>query len=288
MLDNARMELSTDKILDAVVALARKAGVPAQGRALDVGSGTGALLAKLRRNLPGIETWACDYTDSLMAGDGQKVDVANLNEDRLPYADNSFDLVTCTEVIEHLENYRRLVRETARVLRPGGSVVFSTPNILNLQSRLRFMWFGFWNLFGPLPIGRAETFSTVGHITPVSYFYLAHAMAEAGLEVTAFQIDKVQRTAVVKLALLAPFIGLFSWLASAREHRRFKTITADNRMIVDAMNSRKMLLGRSIIVMAQKPLEAASYGSAGPAAPAGSPRGPMAGPVPAQRISPST
>ena len=206
--------------------------------------------------LPGVETSACDYTDSLMALQGQKVDVANLNEDRLPYFDNSFDLVTCTEVIEHLENYRRLVRETARVLRPGGAVVFSTPNVLNLQSRLRFLWFGFWNLFGPLPIGRTETFSTGGHITPVSYFYLAHAIAEAGLEVTEFQIDKVQRSAVIKLALLAPFIGFFSWLASNREHRRYKTITPDNREIVDAMNSSKMLLGRTIIVMARKPNEA--------------------------------
>lgn len=137
------MELSTDKILDAVVSLVQKASMPAKGRVLDVGSGTGALLTRLRRMLPGVETSACDYTDSLMALQGQKVDVANLNEDRLPYFDNSFDLVTCTEVIEHLENYRRLVRETARVLRPGGAVVFSTPNVLNLQSRLRFLWFGF-------------------------------------------------------------------------------------------------------------------------------------------------
>ena len=229
--------------------------MPAQGRVLDVGSGTGALLARI---LPGVQTRACDYTDSLMALDGQKVDVANLNEDSLPYSDHSFDLVTCTEVIEHLENYRRLVRETARVLRPGGAVVFSTPNILNLQSRLRFLWFGFWNLFGPLPIGRTETFSTGGHITPVSYFYLTHAIAEAGLEVTDFQINKVQRSSVLKLALLAPFIGFFSWLASTREHRRYKTITPDNRHIVDAMNSRKRLLGRTIIVMARKPIGASS------------------------------
>ncbi len=96
---------------------------------------------------------------------GLKVDIANLNEESLPYPAESFDIVTCTEVIEHLENYRRLIREIFRVTKPGGSVIFSTPNILNLQSRLRFLFFGFWNLFGPLPVGRAETYSTVGHIT---------------------------------------------------------------------------------------------------------------------------
>lgn len=167
----------------------------------------------MRENHPNIETYACDYIDSLMKVTGQKVDIANLNEDNLPYADECFDLVTCTEVIEHLENYRRLVREVFRVTKPGGAAIFTTPNVLNLQSRIRFLFFGFWSLFGPLPIGRAESYSTVGHITPVSYFYLAHALSESGFALSQLEIDKPQRTAMPKLLVLYPFIALFGFFA---------------------------------------------------------------------------
>jgi SAM-dependent methyltransferase len=49
----------------------------------------------------------------------------------LPFADKSFDLVTCNVVMEHLDEPRRAVAEIARVLAPGGAVVINTPNLLN-------------------------------------------------------------------------------------------------------------------------------------------------------------
>ena len=47
---------------------------------------------------------------------------------QLPFADDSFDLVTCFETIEHVEAQERVVAELARVLRPGGLLVISSPN----------------------------------------------------------------------------------------------------------------------------------------------------------------
>ncbi len=243
------MELSTDLILGKVVALAHPV-LRGGGTHLDIGSGTGVLIRLIREAYPNVKTFACDYTDSLMKVENQKVEIANLNEDALPYASSTFDLVTCTEVIEHLENYRKLIREVFRVTKPGGAAIFTTPNVLNLQSRLRFFYFGFWNLFGPLPVGRAESYSTVGHITPVSYFYLAHALAEAGFVVRRLEIDKPQRSAIAKVWLYWPFIALFGFLARQREVRRYRTIDKTNIDIVRRINSLPMLLGRTIIVMA--------------------------------------
>ncbi|MEX0942931.1 MAG: class I SAM-dependent methyltransferase [Pseudomonadales bacterium] len=230
--------------------LSRRLDLGQGARLLDIGSGTGALISLMQVAHPGLATAACDYTDTLMTLPDQKVEVTDLNEMALPYEAEHFDLVTCTEVIEHLENYRHLVREVFRVTRPGGTAIFSTPNVLNLNSRIRFFLFGFWNLFGPLPIGRDESYSTVGHITPVSYFYLAHALAEAGFTVAGFEVDKLQRSAVPKLMLWWPFIGLFGWLARRREARKYQTINAGNRVLVETMNSWKMLLGRTIVVVA--------------------------------------
>jgi len=46
----------------------------------------------------------------------------------LPFSDNSFDVVLCTEVIEHVEDQDRAVKELVRVLKEGGVLVVTTPN----------------------------------------------------------------------------------------------------------------------------------------------------------------
>lgn len=47
-------------------------------------------------------------------------------------ADSSFDLVVCCETIEHVPDPRTALRELARVLRPGGKLMLSTPNYASL------------------------------------------------------------------------------------------------------------------------------------------------------------
>jgi SAM-dependent methyltransferase len=46
---------------------------------------------------------------------------------QLPFADNSFDKVICSEVLEHIPNYRAVLAEIARVLKPGGIFAASVP-----------------------------------------------------------------------------------------------------------------------------------------------------------------
>lgn len=45
----------------------------------------------------------------------------------LPFGNGSFDLVICSEVLEHIADYRQAVQESIRVLRPGGALVVSVP-----------------------------------------------------------------------------------------------------------------------------------------------------------------
>lgn len=52
----------------------------------------------------------------------------------LPFADARFDVVTFIDVIEHVEDPRRAVRELARVLRPGGVLYLFGPNRLSLAN----------------------------------------------------------------------------------------------------------------------------------------------------------
>ena len=49
---------------------------------------------------------------------------------RLPFADESFDRVICAEVLEHVEDYRTMLREIRRVLKPGGVLAVSVPRFV--------------------------------------------------------------------------------------------------------------------------------------------------------------
>ncbi len=200
-----------------------------------------------------LDSRACDFHIERFAADHVPCAQLNLNKDPLPYADEQFDLVTSSEVVEHLESYRGLLREAFRVTKQGGVLIVTTPNVLNVSSRVRTLFCGFANLFGPLPVRHDEFYSTSGHITPIPYFYLAHALMDAGFEDLQLDIDKTQHTSVFWLVLLFPFIALGWWRFMRQERKRFKTITRENEMHVRAHFSWPVLVGRTIVLSAVKP-----------------------------------
>lgn len=61
-----------------------------------------------------------------------------------PFRDSSFDLALMLEVIEHLENVAHALAELARILKPGGAAIVTTPNRLNLSSRVHYLLSGFY------------------------------------------------------------------------------------------------------------------------------------------------
>ena len=84
-------------------------------------------------------------------------DIVDIETDRLPYNDNSFDGVLFCEVIEHLTNDpQQALIEISRVLRPGGKLILTTPNVARLENVARLM--SGWNIYDPYsgfgPTGR--------------------------------------------------------------------------------------------------------------------------------------
>lgn len=49
------------------------------------------------------------------------------NGTQLPFADNTFDSIVCSEVLEHVENYLAILQEIRRILKPGGQLSVSVP-----------------------------------------------------------------------------------------------------------------------------------------------------------------
>ena len=246
-------ELGTSAIHHATLAAITRAAPPGlSGNHLDVGSGTGELLRLVGARYS-LRPFACDYTDRFMETPEQKVTLVDLDRANLPFENDRFALVTCLEVIEHLENFRALTRDVFRVLRPGGIAVFSTPNVLNLRSRFRYFSSGFYNLFGPLALDDSHRHSARGHVTPVNWFYLGHALASTGFTDLRVSVDKYQRRSFLAFALLLAPIRLSNAAVYRRDKKTYGTVNESNAWMVQMMNSRDLLLGRTLIVSAAKP-----------------------------------
>ncbi|MBF0190958.1 MAG: class I SAM-dependent methyltransferase [Magnetococcales bacterium] len=245
--------MSTQPIYQAVLRIMqRRMSFQEPVTLLDVGAGNGALLAHITAQHPVIAN-ACDYYPEFFTMPAVPVQKVDLNREPLPYPDASFQVVTCSEVIEHLENYRALLREMHRVLKPGGLLIVTTPNILNVKSRLRFFGSGFYNLFGPLPVRNDQLYSTGHHITPISFFHLSHALLDVGFSSIQDATDRVQKYSLVWLLFLAPLLGLGWLFFMHQEQRVYKTLTAENEPLVRRHNRFALLTGRTLLVSAIKP-----------------------------------
>ena len=97
---------------------------------LDVGCGDGTLgyYAKAKYK----EVYGVDISEkalNIARKRGVITFKVDLNKEALPFSNNFFDAVTCLDVIEHVIDPRFLVGEIHRVLKKGGILIISTPNI---------------------------------------------------------------------------------------------------------------------------------------------------------------
>lgn len=70
----------------------------------------------------------------------KKIALCNIEKDTFPYKDNYFDIVLCTEVLEHLpQSPVHAVREMYRVTKPRGQILITTPNIARSINRLKLL-----------------------------------------------------------------------------------------------------------------------------------------------------
>jgi methionine biosynthesis protein MetW len=106
---------------------------------LDFGCGDGLTvtryLTSVARSCVGVDVSSVAVQAARDLGlDAREIDDATA----LPFADRSFDLVTCIEVLEHLFQPEATVAELTRVTRPGGHLYFQVPNVVHWRHRYDF------------------------------------------------------------------------------------------------------------------------------------------------------
>lgn len=168
--DEAPISHNAPDIQDKVLKLV----LSEKGPALDAGAGSGYYAYLLSKH--GYDVTACDIEPTQFCASGIHCDRVDLNL-KLPYGEDSFNIVVAVEVIEHLENPWNFIRETNRVLRPSGVLIFTTPNIESWWSRLIYFFTGIYPSF------RIQSYRGVRHISPIHSWTIERMMEEIPFEI---------------------------------------------------------------------------------------------------------
>ncbi|HYT49093.1 MAG TPA: class I SAM-dependent methyltransferase [Pyrinomonadaceae bacterium] len=218
-----------------------------RGALLDVPAGEGALAARLID--AGFDVRCCDLYPEIFRLAGVDIHSGNLDAE-LPFGDQSFNYVTCLEGLEHIENPQQAMREFARVLKPGGHLIVSVPNILNIEERLKWLLYGYTSHFKPITrAGREQLRSEyndreeiAAHVNPIGYSELRYILEKNGFEIASVHRDKPKANAwlywpvVAMIKLIAKFTS-----KQKRSERWTEELVSDevllggNTLIVHAM-----------------------------------------------------
>ncbi len=218
--DDKVTAMAHESIYDTVLTILK--GVPA-GRVLDVPAGEGALALRLVN--AGFDVRCCDLYPEIFRLKDVEIRRGNL-EGRLDYEDGSFDSIVCVEGLEHVDNPQNAIREFARLLRRGGHVIVSVPNILNVEERMKWLLHGYTSHFKPLSVEHlAKARATFGdrleitlHINPIGYSELRYTLEKHGFGIVKLYRDKPKSHAWLYWPIVV-FIRCLGLLNPAQKRR---------------------------------------------------------------------
>lgn len=240
-LERAAAPIAHEAIHDTVVKIL--AALP-RGRALDVPAGEGALAARLKRI--GFDVRCCDLYPQIFRLPDVEIKQGDLSSE-LPYEDGEFDYVTCLEGLEHIENPQQAIREFRRILKPRGHLVISTPNILNIEERFKWLLFGYTSHFKPISrtylenlrqnFGQMEEIAL--HVNPIAYTELRYTLEEYGFQVQQLYRDKPKSN----IWLYYPFVWLIRLI------NRFTSDEKRRARWTNELQSDEVLLGGNTLIV---------------------------------------
>lgn len=218
-----------------------------KGKVLDLGCGDGDYSIALKEM--GFDIVAADIDKKRFEYSEQILfQYCDITKD-MPFPDHTFDYLLLMEVVEHLRNPYEVLPEINRIIKPGGSIILSTPNILNLKSRWRFLFEGAYEYFREPPLDQCKNpkekiFNL--HVVPYRYQELEYLLAATGLKVCSVFTSQYAWTA---LSLFSPIIKLQAWFKMLRSKRKGGI---DYGRINKIICSNEMLYGEHLIIQAQK------------------------------------
>jgi 2-polyprenyl-3-methyl-5-hydroxy-6-metoxy-1,4-benzoquinol methylase len=191
-----------------------------QGRILDVGCGDGKFLwalDPLRWRRTGVEVAArtVEFVRSRLPN--LELIVGDIHSHQL--GESSFDVLTMWHVLEHLPGTRSVLRRALRLLRPGGRLVASVPNLAGLQAPLfRKHWYCFDDVprhlhhFSPQSL---RLLLAEAGFRDLEFFFFSRRVAFHSLKHSTRHWCEYCFGSLLPYYLLKPLLGPFQWLEHA-------------------------------------------------------------------------
>ncbi len=220
-------------------------GFDCSGRLLDAPAGTGTISQKLKET--GFDVVAADINPHLFSAPEIPFKEADLNK-TLPFEDEMFDFILCSNGIEHLEDPFHFIRECFRLLKGEGKILITTPNVLNLKSRVANLLIGF-NLFTGRPYNEVDDYSGGDHIHLAHYYELRINLHRNGFRILEATAHSYSHRAML-FAPLYPIVCLATRRAFQRE--RNPRQKERNEEIFHHVTSFDLVFGKKLFLLAEK------------------------------------
>lgn len=224
---------------------------------LDFGAGNGFMcwrigeLLEKKGMLPNEHLAACEIAPEKFQYGKVKCH-AIATDSKIPFNNENFDIIYAIEVLEHAPRPYDFFKEAYAKLKPGGRLIFSVPNTLQLQSRLKFLLTGFGEMYPPPSIHDRNAGRICGHIMPLNYPYFHYGLRKAGFSGIEFHADRRKKGALFLTALLYPFIRAGSRGYDKDLKKYDPEVWEETKMVLTDMNSLDMLTSRSCIITARR------------------------------------
>ncbi len=218
-----------------------------RGHLVELGAGEGAFCQWAVRE--DFDVTALEIDPSIFRAPGVTCLSADLNR-AAPLPDACCDVAIAMDVVEHLENPFQLLREMARILRPGGRAILSTPNEHNLANRWTYFTTGFHGDSRRV-IDENDPQLPMKHINMVPPAQLELVWRRAGLELERVEVSRHRALAWMLLPLIWPWQTLKYWAkirAAADPAGRQRCRTA-----YSFLNRLSLQVGRVIVCQLRKP-----------------------------------
>ncbi|HLZ52718.1 MAG TPA: class I SAM-dependent methyltransferase [Candidatus Acidoferrum sp.] len=215
-----------------------------RGKILDCPTGEGALAEDLLAE--GFDVRCCDLYSELFRLDGVEIKRGDL-AGTLPYASESFDYITSLDGLEHIDSPPQAFREYKRLLKPGGHLIISVPNIMNIEERVKWLLFGYTSHFKPLSeqfkakihydcAGKDEISV---HANPIGYNELRYYLEKNGFAIQGVYRDRKK----ANQWLYWPLVALIRIVAKLTPEKR-----REDRWTNELASDPVLLGGNTIII----------------------------------------
>lgn len=192
---------------------------------------------------------SADINPEVLKITGVNFQKADLNGE-LNFKNNEFDYCLCVEGLEHTFNPHNVIKELSRVLKPGGVLYLSTPNVCRLKNRMHYLFTGINDIIEPAPLPVEVPHNYGLHVVSVPFPLIDYLCRKHNLEIENIYCLRMHTKSRLISRLFLPI--LYYKIKKAYKKCRDKNVNYVVKRMISFMLSDEMLSGEGLIIKAKK------------------------------------